>query len=300
MTFRAPLIITAGPRGQPTDLLTWAQGLPPGIIANPVLPLRNYDWPNPSPLKTDAGINRTWIHVQQLIPPVVSPFAQWDWPDPTLGGIPGTELKTWTHTLPPGVIGNPVPLIAQTDWPNPAPPKPNLDLRTWWQSPAVPPFVALPFNQTDWPNPLPKAANLELRTWLNGLPTGQINQALPPNAQYDWPNPPPLPPNLELKSWIQTYSDQAPVPSPVTPSDTHDPLPRRRKRFDDSAQTQVIRESRLKPKKIRKTEVPAEQPAPIPIDTSAEDEDVSLLLADEDEQLTSLVELATHILRTLH
>lgn len=368
MTFRAPLISNAGTRAPVTELLTWSRGLPPGVIANPVPPIRNYDWPNPLPLKTDAGINRTWIHVQQLIPPVVNPFAQRDWPNPTLALVPGTELKTWTHSLPPGVIGNPVPLIAQTDWPNPQPQKPNLELRTWaqelppgvmattlpprnqdfqnpqpqrqnlelrfwwnpaiqpvampfnqddwpnpapqrlnlelrtwWQSPAVPPFVQSPFNQSDWPNPLPQAPNLELRTWFNGLPTGQINQALPPNAQYDWPNPPPLPPNLELKSWIQTYSDQAPTPPPqpvVVTVDTHDPGLRKRKRFDDSAQTQVIRESQLKPKRP-KAPKPEEAQQPI-ADPPSDEEDLALLMSDEDEQLTDLIELAAQILRTLH
>lgn len=89
-------------------------------------------------------------------------------------------------------------------------------------------------------------------------------------------------------------------------ADTHDPLPKRRKRqFDDGAQTQVIRESQLKPKKakavttaIREIADPQELPAYI---ENPEDEDELLaLIQDQDEQLISTIELATHLLRTLH
>lgn len=85
--------------------------------------------------------------------------------------------------------------------------------------------------------------------------------------------------------------------------DTHDPKPwiKRKKRFDDSAQTQVIRESQLKPKKPKRPakESTAEPVAP-KFDAGPEDEEIMLLVDDEDARTADLIELATQILRTLH
>ena len=87
----------------------------------------------------------------------------------------------------------------------------------------------------------------------------------------------------------------------MTPSlpagDTHDPgWPIRKKRFDDSAQTQVIRESRLKPKKQPK----APESIETVVDLSEEDDELTVLMSDEQHQLESLLEAAEHILSTLH
>lgn len=238
MTQRSPLYVRISPREWPRDLLTWARGvqlgiqptpfiqrqadwpnpviarpnlelrtwlnaLPPGVVGNPVPPLRNYDWPNPK-LRFDTTELRTWLHTQQLTPPIVLPFGQTDWPNPrapsrnqdvlswasglpsgqialtlpqrqtewpnpTLAKPPALDLRTWTQGLPPGAIALTIPPL-NYDWPNPQPQRLNFELRTW--APPLqlqPPPVQMPFSQFDWPNPFPKAANLELRLHINGL-----------------------------------------------------------------------------------------------------------------------------------
>lgn len=88
-----------------------------------------------------------------------------------------------------------------------------------------------------------------------------------------------------------------------TTQDTHDPKPwiKRKKRFDDSAQTQVIRESQLKPKKPKRQDRVPKAEVPLPkFDAGPEDEEIMLLVDDEDARTADLIELATQILRTLH
>lgn len=87
---------------------------------------------------------------------------------------------------------------------------------------------------------------------------------------------------------------------PLT-SDTHDGFAKKRPRFDDSAQTQVIRESRLKPKKAKSAPViDVEPPTLAYIENPEDEEELLALLQDQEEQLISTIELATHLLRTLH
>lgn len=96
-----------------------------------------------------------------------------------------------------------------------------------------------------------------------------------------------------------------PVPPPViVTTDTHDGLPKRHKRkHDDTAQTQVIRESRLKPKKAK---APATVEAPKPLfvnvvaDTLEDEEALMALIQRQDDEMLEQIELATHLLRTLH
>lgn len=92
---------------------------------------------------------------------------------------------------------------------------------------------------------------------------------------------------------------------PVT-GDTHDGLPRRKRHYDDSAQTQVIRESALRPKKARPAK-PDESAAitephkPSLVTDSPEDEESLLALIEiQDDEMFKQIELATHLLRTLH
>lgn len=98
-----------------------------------------------------------------------------------------------------------------------------------------------------------------------------------------------------------TFRPSAPV---VVTTDTHDGLPKRKRKFDDQAQTQVIRESQLRPKK-RPADKPSIQEAREPIDaptldTAAEEADLMRLIEHEDETLLDLVESAVELLRTLH
>lgn len=94
--------------------------------------------------------------------------------------------------------------------------------------------------------------------------------------------------------------------SPLMDSgDTHDlPLPKRRRRFDDTAQTQVIRESQLKPKKTKKNHAqqPTQQPStPEPVKDMPEDEEIlAQLVAAEDQAIASTIEEAMTLLKTLH
>lgn len=91
----------------------------------------------------------------------------------------------------------------------------------------------------------------------------------------------------------------------VDGSDTHDlPLPKRRRQYDDSAQTQVIRESQLKPKKIKKTDAtqPTQptQPPPMVKDMPEDEEILAQLVAAEDQAIASTIEEAMTLLKTLH
>lgn len=84
-------------------------------------------------------------------------------------------------------------------------------------------------------------------------------------------------------------------------TDTHDGLPKRRKRFNDSAQTQVIRESQLKPKQRKEKKSATVVLAPAPsFDHALEDEELLALQLDEDERLNRILELAASVLKTLH
>lgn len=83
--------------------------------------------------------------------------------------------------------------------------------------------------------------------------------------------------------------------------DTHDPLPKRRRRFDDSAQTQVIRESQLKPK-AKRAKAPVALPERVPpaLTDSPEDEEMlAKLIAADDAAVTTAIEGALDLLRTL-
>jgi len=85
--------------------------------------------------------------------------------------------------------------------------------------------------------------------------------------------------------------------------DTHDPgLRKRKKRFDDSAQTQIIRESRLKPKRAKAPVMESvAEPKPIPpaMDSPEDEEMLATLMAADDSATTALVEEALTLLRTL-
>lgn len=83
--------------------------------------------------------------------------------------------------------------------------------------------------------------------------------------------------------------------------DTHDGGRKRKKRFDDAAQTQVIRESALKPIQRPQKKSATVTPAPVTtFDARAEDEELLLLQLDEDERLNRILELAASVLQTLH
>lgn len=222
-------------------LRSWLNGLPPGVIANPVPPIRNYDWPNPT-LRVQSFEQRTWIHSQQISPSVVMPFAQNDWPNPR-GQLRNQDLS-WAEGLPQTALALTLPLrqlewpnpvyaranldlrswiqkpqltapvalpFNQSDWPLPAPARPNLQLRSWSFSLQIQPQVQRPFNQFDWPNPAQKPFNLELRAWRQSVPQSVLSNPLPPIRQRDWPNPRPRAANLELRTWAENFSIQAPA-----------------------------------------------------------------------------------------
>jgi hypothetical protein len=208
MAVRAPLPGLPPAPGRSVELLTWKGALPPGVISNPVPPIRQRDWPNPVLRRPDFEL-RKWIN--GLPPGVISnpvpPIRQRDWPNPTLRRQ-DFELRKWLNGLPPGVIANPVPPILQRDWPNPAPQRQNLELRTWVQWQQIPQPAAQPFAQYDWPNPAPARQNLELRSWTQGIPLQYLSLTIPPN-QYDWPNPILRVQNLELRTWRQELTPSA-------------------------------------------------------------------------------------------
>lgn len=88
-----------------------------------------------------------------------------------------------------------------------------------------------------------------------------------------------------------------------TNADTHDGG-RKKRRYDDSAQTQVIRESALRPKKLsaKSVQAPAPKPVqPVVMTDAPEDEESLLALVElQDDEIFKQIELATHLLRTLH
>lgn len=245
MTQRAPVYTRIAPRAHPVELLTWARGvqlgiqptpfiqrqsewpnpvlarpnhelrgwvngLPPGVVGNPVPPIRNRDWPNPT-LRVQNHELRTWLHAQQITPPIVLPFGQTDWPNPR--AYPrNQDVLTWVEGLPQTALALTLPQ-RQTEWPNPVLAQPpNIALRSWTNGlPAGQLALTLPPVQLDWPNPPPARANLELRTWAFALQQQPAVQSA--FGQFDWPNPSPLRANLELRSW--TFTDSAALLSVV-------------------------------------------------------------------------------------
>lgn len=254
MTQRAPVYTRLAPRAHPVELLTWARGvqlgiqptpfiqrrsdwpnpvlarpnhelrgwvngLPPGVVGNPVPPIRNRDWPNPT-LRVQNHELRTWLHVQQVTAPIVLPFGQTDWPNPR--AYPrNQDVLTWVEGLPQTALALTLPQ-RQSEWPNPVLVRANLDLRSWIQKlqPTVVAPVTLPYNQADWPNPVIGRPNLDLRTWANGLPSGQISLTLPP-GQRDWPLPPPA--RQQLRGFSFSLQIQPQVQRPFNQSEWPNP-----------------------------------------------------------------------------
>lgn len=230
MTIRAPLSTRVGTRGPPVSLLTWTtsagalqrtfvlrqldwpnpapkrpdltlrtwtQGLPPGVIANPVpTPIRQLDWPNPQPKKPFLD-NLGWEFWQQIPQPATSaPFVRTDWPNP-LRRAARADLLTWTDGFPFGAI-NLSPRAK--DWPNPV--RAKAPTQVWLQTQL--PMFPTPFAPAQWPNPTVKAVSFE-RTWTQGLPPGSLaaTTTLPPHT-YDWPNPALPEPSYDLRGWSQS------------------------------------------------------------------------------------------------
>jgi hypothetical protein len=190
-SFKLPLTTVRGfnrtdwpnPRG-PVPGSFWTQ---PGLAlqtAIVVYPAQiTFDWPNPRGPIPSVSL-RTWTDsfklplttvkgFNQYIWPVpagprsnpyqvtsssaalllqLNPFAQRDWPVPK--GF--TRVQPWTDSFKLTLTTVRPPYI-ERKWPNPTVQLPrSISLRTWTQSPAVPPVVVVqrPFGRTDWPNPL--------------------------------------------------------------------------------------------------------------------------------------------------
>jgi hypothetical protein len=207
------------------ELRTWVNGLPPGVVANPVPPIRNYDWQNPT-LRVQNHEQRTWLHSQQLTPATVMPFSQYNWPNPQTRAR-NQDLLSWVEGLPQPALSLTIP-PRQSEWPNPVYARANIDLRSWTQQPQITVTVVttLPYNQRDWPNPVIARANHDLRTWTNGLPSGQISLTIPP-GQRDWPLPPPARPNTQLRSFSFSLQIQPQVQLPFNQSEWPNPPQKR-------------------------------------------------------------------------
>lgn len=110
-----------------------------------------------------------------------------------------------------------------------------------------------------------------------------------------------------MLAWLQNMGHAAShgIPPVTTAPDTHDDLRKRHKRYDDTAQTQVIRESRLKPKKAKSAEpalAPIVEPAnaALYLDSPQDEEALMALIQRQDDEILAQIDLATHLLRTLH
>lgn len=204
MTQRAPLFTPIGQRGRSVETLTWARGVPPGVLSNAVpTPIRNRDWPNPT-LRVQTPELRTWIHSQQLTS-TAAPFAQLDWSNPVVGRPVSAELRTWVETLPPGVIAQIPPPIRNIEWRVTERKAASADLRTWVNTPQITNVVAAPFSQSDWSNP--RGRPLDARGWTQALPPGVIGQTLPPIRNNDWPNPVRARANQDILSWQFVFTE---------------------------------------------------------------------------------------------
>lgn len=219
MTQRSPIYGRVGPREHPRDLLTWTNGVQQGLQPTPFIQ-RQWDWPNPVRAIVNSDL-RTWIDClpqsalnltipagqrqrdwpnplpykqnqallgfnvapQIAVQVVVSlPFNQADWSSPVARA---RATLSWSFGIQQGL--QPTPFIArQSDWPNPAPARRNLEPLSWSFKLQIPPAVASPFNQNDWSNPPQKPPNLSLRSWVQSLSVPAVGR---PVRQLDWPNP---------------------------------------------------------------------------------------------------------------
>lgn len=167
-------------RPQNPDLRFWVDGLPQTALSL-TLPPRQTEWPNPV---TGKAIDRTWVYSQQIPAAVVvaMPVQVTDWPNPVARV---RASLSWSFSIQQGL--QPTPFIArQSEWPNPAPARRNLELLSWSFKLQLQPAVASPFNRSDWPNPSPKPPNLALRSWTQSLSVPAVGR---PVRQLDWPNP---------------------------------------------------------------------------------------------------------------
>lgn len=215
------------------ELRTWLNGLPPGVVANPVPPLGR-TWTTPAPV---APVNVDALNWSAKPPPTVAvvaaPFAQMDWanpiqlapnvslrtftsgPPPVSAAAPRNNwwdnptippanlgllgLRTFVGGLPPGVIGNPVPPISNIDWPVP---QRTGQSYTWINAQQIVAATPAPFTQYDWPNPRTAAqGDSRLYTWSNGPLIANIGA---PFSQGDWPNPKLAAARVDLLNWVTT------------------------------------------------------------------------------------------------
>jgi hypothetical protein len=147
--------------------------------------------------------------------------------------------------------------------------------------------------------------------WMELILASWIQSAVPtPPVLIHGPTVSPLPqayaaPDLTI-NYSATFTPSTFSPSAVINAiDTHDGLPKKHKRrYDDTVQTQVTRESQLRPKKAAKAP-PAVVEAPKPlfvnavVDTPEDEEALIQLMAKEDEQILAAIEEASKLLGKL-
>ena len=195
------------------SLRTWTDTLKMLLAGRDQLPFRQGNWPNPAPKAQDVN-QRThwWSPLATLLNVIVAqnPFAQLSWPNP-LARFFDAGTRNWRQDQLNfnlsgqdriyGAAGQ----VPSYDWPNPAPQKPNLQLRTFISSLVNVTLIALdslPFRLSDWLNPWGKKQKVQDHTGAYTLPL--IGQDVLPFSQPDWPNPKGYTGVTDLRSWLQS------------------------------------------------------------------------------------------------
>jgi hypothetical protein len=189
----------------------------PNLVGQDRLPVGEviYDLtPRPHEYRVQIHASWTWNYNLNLIGKDLLPVGEAIFALPVPQDYP-VQLRQWLSAKPP-TPPEPLP-FNQRDWPIPTQPR-QFDLRTWSQSPAVPPLpvdtTSIPARVLDWGTP-PAAGRLQA-TWTSALSLTLTTPVAPkPAAQYDWPLTPLA--GQPAKSWSWSYNlnligkDQLPV-----------------------------------------------------------------------------------------
>lgn len=277
------------------------------------------------------------VVVQQIPPGLQGPFVSTPaWPYDQLGFMAGSVIGppgqiTITASQPTiGFIGAPsvAPRLAAEQQPNtllmlaapaaiPLPlgyPPPPLFVQNKYQ----PQVDAYPNVLVLGIKPPPAVVQLSTSAPITKLAVVAHNAGSQLTIGFIQPSPPiPLPLGLpvDMSQFQAKFTVQVdpqpnililgiPLPPPVVvnPND-HDGFPKRhrRKKFDDTAQTQVVRESRAKPKKAKaETSEVSNAIAKVSLDSKDEEEALINLIAREDQQLVDAIDEAAQLLGKLH
>lgn len=97
------------------------------------------------------------------------------------GYVYPVQLRTWTQSYNPNLIGKDTLPIRQMDWPLPQTvPRQAITWIDWQKS-----YLQRPLRQTDWPLPLAAMAGLQLQSPRNLV----LLSSIKPFNQFDWPLP---------------------------------------------------------------------------------------------------------------